>query len=104
MKVKVKLKRFGLVFENLENMPSGIVPKPPKPSFVSFCAIYVGVIRILNNTLWDIAVAVHCCRSGAKLNANSGWERIDGWLAKISVEGVIHALRGCIDESDLRAH
>ena len=101
--MKVKLKRFGLVFENLENMPSSIVPKPPKPGFVSFGAIDVRVIRISNIILWGIAATVHCCRGSAKLNAKSGWERIDGWLAKISFEGVIHALRGCIDESDLRA-
>ena len=99
----MELKSSGLVLKNFENMPSGIVAKPPKPRFVSFGAIDVGVIRILNNTLWGIAVTVHCCRSGAKLNANSGWERIDGWLAKISVEGVIHTFRWCIDESDLRA-
>ena len=41
---------FGLVLKNFENMPSGIVPKPPKPVFVSFGAIDVGVIWVFGYT------------------------------------------------------
>ena len=44
--MKVKLKNSGLVPTFSENMPSGIVPKPPKPGFVSFGAIDVGVILV----------------------------------------------------------
>jgi len=40
--MKVRLKSFGLMPTFSENMPSGIVPKPPKPGFVSFGAIDVG--------------------------------------------------------------
>jgi len=40
--MKVRLKSFGLVPAFSENMPSGIVPKPPKPGFVSFGAIDLG--------------------------------------------------------------
>jgi hypothetical protein len=32
----------GLRSENFGNIPSGIVPKPPKPGFVNFGAIDVG--------------------------------------------------------------
>jgi hypothetical protein len=39
-----KLKSSGWELKNFENMPSGIVPKSPKPGFVSFGAIDVGVI------------------------------------------------------------
>jgi len=42
--VKVRLKSFGLMPTFSENMPSGIVPKPPKPGFVSFGAIDVGAV------------------------------------------------------------
>ena len=40
-------KGSGLRSENFENMPSVIVPKPPKPGFVSFGAITVGCFPVL---------------------------------------------------------
>ena len=41
---------FGLVLKNFENMPSGIVPKPPKPGFVSFGAIDAEAIWVFGYT------------------------------------------------------
>ena len=43
----MKLKSSGLELKKLENMPSGIVPKAPKPGYVSFGAIKVGYFGIL---------------------------------------------------------
>ena len=75
--MKVKLKRFGLVFENLENMPSSIVPKPPKPGFVSFGAIDLAVI-------WSFVWVGQCrdTRMLADIPVSFLLERIRGGQAK----------------------
>ena len=48
--MKVKLKSFGLILKNFENISSGIVPKPPKPGFVSFGAIDAEAIWVFGYT------------------------------------------------------